>query len=96
MSRHRPAASPLGSSGAGCEGPVFPDVLACTICSLVSPSALHASQLMQGCHCCLPSSVVLLLRQAVAAAEAYIQQHGLDDVQIEVETRTMDELREVS
>jgi hypothetical protein len=35
-------------------------------------------------------------RQAVAAAEAYIQQQGLDDVQVEVETRTLDELREVS
>lgn len=40
--------------------------------------------------CCIPH------RQAVAAAEAYIQQHGLDDVQIEVETRTMEELQEVS
>jgi hypothetical protein len=34
-------------------------------------------------------------RQAVAAAEAYIQQHGLDDVQVEVETRTLGELQEV-
>lgn len=35
-------------------------------------------------------------RQAVAAAEAYIQQQGLDDVQVEVETRTLGELQEVS
>jgi hypothetical protein len=31
----------------------------------------------------------------VAAAEAYIQQHGLHDVQVEVETRTLQELQEV-
>jgi hypothetical protein len=31
----------------------------------------------------------------VAAAEAYIQQHQLDGVQVEVETRTLEELQQV-
>jgi hypothetical protein len=39
--------------------------------------------------------LALLCRQAVAAAEGYIQQQGLHDVQIEVETRTLEELHEV-
>lgn len=52
-----------------------------------------------GC-CWLAVCCILLLsratpRQAVAAAEAYIQQHGLDDVQVEVETRNLQELQEV-
>jgi len=34
-------------------------------------------------------------RQAVTAAESYIQQHGLDDVQIEVETTSLEEVQEV-
>lgn len=33
--------------------------------------------------------------QAVAAAEAYIRAHSLEDVQVEVETRTLDELQQV-
>jgi hypothetical protein len=48
------------------------------------------------CVTCVHHCGLCVCRQAVAAAEAYIQQHGLDDVQIEVETRTLDELREVS
>jgi hypothetical protein len=32
----------------------------------------------------------------VAAAEAYIQQHGLADVQVEVETSSMEQVQQVS
>lgn len=35
------------------------------------------------------------IRQAVTAAESYIQQHGLDDVQIEVETTSLEEVQEL-
>lgn len=44
-----------------------------------------------------PSLLVTLppCSQAVAAAESFIQQQGLSDVQVEVETRTQDELQQV-
>ncbi|KAF6263340.1 Quinolinate phosphoribosyl transferase [Scenedesmus sp. NREL 46B-D3] len=35
------------------------------------------------------------ISQAVAAAEAYIQQHGLDEVQVEVETSSLDQVQQV-
>eukprot|EP00882_Tetradesmus_deserticola_P026753 GHRQ01029543.1.p1 GENE.GHRQ01029543.1~~GHRQ01029543.1.p1 ORF type:complete len:254 (+),score=112.15 GHRQ01029543.1:635-1396(+) len=35
------------------------------------------------------------ISQAVAAAEAYIQQHGLDGVQVEVETSNLDQVQQV-
>lgn len=34
--------------------------------------------------------------QAIAAAESYIQQHKLQDVEIEVETSNLDEVQQVS
>jgi hypothetical protein len=49
-----------------------------------SPPAAAAAAL-----CCCACS------QAVAAAEAYIQQHGLHDVQVEVETSSLDQVQQV-
>jgi hypothetical protein len=40
--------------------------------------------------------VLCACSQAVAAAEAYIQQHSLNDVQVEVETSSMEQVQQVS
>lgn len=56
---------------------------------------IAANHTLSGTHMVAYGCAVHVCRQAVAAAEAYIKQHGLDDVQIEVETRTLEELQEV-